>query len=224
MLLPLPSQETAGFTNDAQRLRHNIGKDRCRPTGSSPNLRTELAGQPSACRRAFYQSPRAQATASAGEDRPLSDPGNKAYFQRSDTGLPQLLRWFNHQRPSLARFLFLREIPSVAFAKRSHRQSNTGYGGAPGSMQQGRTYLEILLHPSRSLPPTLKRCWRSQGSPSGRPLALKPRNQQQQKQQQLQQQQQQEQVNNVRMVVSHLWCGPGNIHGFVLDGKSYRQG
>ncbi len=33
-----------------------------------------------------------------------------------------------------------------------------------------------------------------------------------------------EQVNNVRMVVSPLWRGPGNIHGFVLDGKSYRQG
>ncbi len=26
------------------------------------------------------------------------------------------------------------------------------------------------------------------------------------------------------MVVSPLWCGPGNIHGFDLDGKSYRQG
>ncbi len=26
------------------------------------------------------------------------------------------------------------------------------------------------------------------------------------------------------MVVSPLWRGPGNIHGFVLDGKSYRQG
>ncbi len=25
------------------------------------------------------------------------------------------------------------------------------------------------------------------------------------------------------MVVSPLWRGPGNIHGFVLDGKSYRQ-
>ncbi len=33
-----------------------------------------------------------------------------------------------------------------------------------------------------------------------------------------------EQVNNVRMVVSPLWRGPGNVHGFVLDGKSYRQG
>ncbi len=31
-----------------------------------------------------------------------------------------------------------------------------------------------------------------------------------------------EQVNNARMVVSPLWRGPGNIHGFVLDGKSYR--
>ncbi len=32
-----------------------------------------------------------------------------------------------------------------------------------------------------------------------------------------------EQVNNVRMVVNPLWRGPGNIHGFVLDGKSYPQ-
>ncbi len=48
MLLPLPSQETARFADDAQRLRHNFGKDRCRPTGSSPNLPTELASQPSA--------------------------------------------------------------------------------------------------------------------------------------------------------------------------------
>ncbi len=31
-------------------------------------------------------------------------------------------------------------------------------------------------------------------------------------------------ANNVYMVVSPLWCGPGNIHGFILDGKSYRQG
>ncbi len=30
--------------------------------------------------------------------------------------------------------------------------------------------------------------------------------------------------NNVRMVVSPLWRGPGNIHGFILNGKSYRQG
>ncbi len=30
-------------------------------------------------------------------------------------------------------------------------------------------------------------------------------------------------VNNVDMVVSPLRRGPGNIHGFVLDGKSYRQ-
>ncbi len=54
-------------------------------------------------------------------------------------------------------------------------------------MQQGRTYFEVLLHPLRSLPPTLEGCWRSQGSPSGRPLALKPQQQQQQQQQQLQQ-------------------------------------
>ncbi len=32
------------------------------------------------------------------------------------------------------------------------------------------------------------------------------------------------QVNNVRMVVSPLRRGPGNIHGFIRDGKSYRQG
>ncbi len=25
------------------------------------------------------------------------------------------------------------------------------------------------------------------------------------------------------MVVSPLWRGPGNIHGFILDGKSHRQ-
>ncbi len=31
-----------------------------------------------------------------------------------------------------------------------------------------------------------------------------------------------EQANNVRMVVSTLWHGPGNIHGFILDGKSSR--
>ncbi len=75
------------------------------------------------------------------------------------------------------------QTPCVPFAKRGRRRLNTGYGGAPGSMQQVRTYLEVLHHPSRSLPPTLKGCWRSQGSPSGRPLALKPQ-QQQQKQQQ----------------------------------------
>ncbi len=33
-----------------------------------------------------------------------------------------------------------------------------------------------------------------------------------------------EQVSNVRMIVSALWRGPRNIHGFILDGKSYRQG
>ncbi len=32
------------------------------------------------------------------------------------------------------------------------------------------------------------------------------------------------QVNNVRMVVSSLWRGPGNIRDFILDGKSYRRG
>ncbi len=26
------------------------------------------------------------------------------------------------------------------------------------------------------------------------------------------------------VVVSPLWRGPGSIHGFILDGKSYRQG
>ncbi len=33
-----------------------------------------------------------------------------------------------------------------------------------------------------------------------------------------------EQVNNAHMVVSPLWPGPDNIHGFALEGKSYRQG
>ncbi len=33
-----------------------------------------------------------------------------------------------------------------------------------------------------------------------------------------------EQVNDVHIVVSPLWRGLGNIHGFILDGKSYRQG
>ncbi len=33
-----------------------------------------------------------------------------------------------------------------------------------------------------------------------------------------------EHVNNVRMAVNPLWRGPGNIHDFVLNGKSYRQG
>ncbi len=33
-----------------------------------------------------------------------------------------------------------------------------------------------------------------------------------------------EQVNNARMVVNPLWRGLGNTPGFVLDGKSYRQG
>ncbi len=26
------------------------------------------------------------------------------------------------------------------------------------------------------------------------------------------------------VVVSPLWLGPGNVHDFILDGKSYRQG
>ncbi len=26
------------------------------------------------------------------------------------------------------------------------------------------------------------------------------------------------------VVVSPLWRGPGNVHDFILDGKSYRQG
>ncbi len=30
-----------------------------------------------------------------------------------------------------------------------------------------------------------------------------------------------QQVNNVRMEVSPLWRGPGNIHGIVLDGQFY---
>ncbi len=33
-----------------------------------------------------------------------------------------------------------------------------------------------------------------------------------------------EQANNARMVVGPLWPGPDNIHGFALEGKSYRQG
>ncbi len=32
------------------------------------------------------------------------------------------------------------------------------------------------------------------------------------------------QVNNVRKVVSPLWRGLGNTHGFALDGQSSRQG
>ncbi len=71
------------------------------------------------------------------------------------------------------------QTPGVPFAKRSRRQSNSAYGSAQGSMQLDRTSLEVHLHPSRSLPPTLKGCWRSQGSPSGRPLALKPQQEQQ---------------------------------------------
>ncbi len=31
-----------------------------------------------------------------------------------------------------------------------------------------------------------------------------------------------EHVNNVSIVMSPLWHGLGNIHGFVLDGNSYR--
>ncbi len=73
------------------------------------------------------------------------------------------------------------QTPCVPFAKGSSRRSNTGYEGGTGSMELGRTYLEVLLHPLRSLPPTLKGCWRSQGSPSGRPLVLKPQPQQQRK-------------------------------------------
>ncbi len=33
-----------------------------------------------------------------------------------------------------------------------------------------------------------------------------------------------QQVNNAYMVMSPLWHELGNIHGFVPDGKSYRQG
>ncbi len=71
----------------------------------------------------------------------------------------------------------------VPFAKRDRRSSNTVYGRAPCSMQLEETSLEVPLHPVRFLPPTLKGCWGSQGSPSGRPLALKPQQQQQQQQQ-----------------------------------------
>ncbi len=33
-----------------------------------------------------------------------------------------------------------------------------------------------------------------------------------------------EHVNNVRRVVSPLWCGLSNIHGLILDGKYHQQG
>ncbi len=91
MLLPLPSQETAEFTDVAQRLRHNFGKDRCRPTDASPNLPTELASQPSSSsngmQTGFYQSPRGEATALTGKNRYLSYPWNEAFFQRLDASL-----------------------------------------------------------------------------------------------------------------------------------------
>ncbi len=32
------------------------------------------------------------------------------------------------------------------------------------------------------------------------------------------------QVNNAHMIVSPLWRGPDNIHGFILDGPSYQKG
>ncbi len=64
--------------------------------------------------------------------------------------------------------------PCVRFVKRIHSQLNTGYGGAQGSLQLDRTSLEVLPRSSRPLPPTMKGYWRSQGSPSGRFLALKP--------------------------------------------------
>ncbi len=64
------------------------------------------------------------------------------------------------------------QTPCEPFSKRCRRRL----------MQLGKTYLEVLLRPSRFLPPTLKGCWRSQESPSGRPLALKPQQQQQQQQ------------------------------------------
>ncbi len=74
-LLSLPSQETAGFADAAQRARHNFGKKRCRPTGSSSNQPAELASQPSAYSNGmqtdFYKSSRAQATALAVDDRHL---------------------------------------------------------------------------------------------------------------------------------------------------------
>ncbi len=72
------------------------------------------------------------------------------------------------------------KAPCVPFANMSRRRSNIGCGGASGSTQQGSTYLEVLLHTSRSLPPTLKGCWRSQGSYSCRPMALIIQQQQQQ--------------------------------------------
>ncbi len=32
------------------------------------------------------------------------------------------------------------------------------------------------------------------------------------------------QANKARMEVSQLWCGPGNIHGSILDGQSFWPG
>ncbi len=46
---------------------------------------------PMECTWAVYQSPRAQTTAPAGEDRYLPHPGNQSYPQRPDAGLPRLL-------------------------------------------------------------------------------------------------------------------------------------
>ncbi len=95
------------------------------------------------------------------------------------------------------------QTPWVPFAKRSRRRSNTGYGGAPGSMQPFKTYLEAHLHPSRSLPPTLKGCWHLQGSPSGRPLALKP--QQQHQQQPLQPRNGRSSQKNISRFLSYIY-------------------
>ncbi len=72
------------------------------------------------------------------------------------------------------------QTPCIPFVKRSRRQSSTGCGDVRGSIQLYRTFLEVLLQPWSSLPPTLKGCWRTQLSPSGRPLALKPQHQRQQ--------------------------------------------
>ncbi len=50
-------------------------------------------------------------------------------------------------------------------AKQSRRQSNTSCGEVPDLIQRGKTTLNVLFHPSKSLPSTLKGRWRSKGPP-----------------------------------------------------------
>ncbi len=73
------------------------------------------------------------------------------------------------------------EMPQLALQQLQRQQQKpiTGCGDDPSSILRGKTSLEVLFHPSRSLPPTQKGCRRSQGLSSGRPLALKPQQQQQ---------------------------------------------